>query len=485
MTCSTGIAADLEVEIATLSAESVSSNLICLQQFIERNYSGIVVEAFRQGISDSAGDLEIAAGDNLDSGILTVLDTHKAALGGVGVIIAAQLSRKIVVRIGKAVSKRVAGRLAGRLLGRAGAAIIPLAGWIVGGGLIVYDVLDSLDGALPQIQESLQSPEAKLLVRDEIVSTLEPELQRELPQIARDVANDLYTEWLDFKRQYRQVLALSEERPDFEALIVESGDLAKVAALLDVSLSVLGPDGVADAIDSGLFARLLALPEGAVDILHDTGSAETVLAWSELAGPALDQVATLELHKLGSPADLDAAMLDSLLAVGDPAMVAKLVQVQPASLASLFTLSSAGLNDLAVQMSPSELDALGQLLDGLEAVRRNQLVLALLNNPNAMDIIVREGAGRAILASRDLPAAIAFLDTPADAYSLVTDGLSVANGSVSLRLFGEKYGGMTTLLIMLVPLLLAAGIVYSMLSLMARPLVGIYNLLFGRRRPRN
>ncbi len=74
--------------------------------------------------------------------------------------------------------------------------------------MIVYDVLDSLDGALPQIQESLQSPDAKLLVRDEIVSSLEPELQRELPQIARDVANDLYAEWLDFKRQYRQVLAL-------------------------------------------------------------------------------------------------------------------------------------------------------------------------------------------------------------------------------------------------------------------------------------
>ena len=316
-------------------------------------------------------------------------------------------------------------------------------------------------------------------------AALEPELQRELPQIARDVANDLYAEWLDFKRQYRQVLALSEERPDFEALIAESGDLAKVAALLDVSLSVLGPDGVADAIDSGLFARLLALPEGAVDILRDTGSPETVLAWSELAGSALDQVAALDLHKLRSPDDLDAATLDSLLAVGDPAMVAKLVQVQPASLASLFTLSSAGLSDLAVQMSPSELDALGQLLDGLEPERRNQLVLALLNNPNAMDMIVREGAGRAILASRDLPAAIAFLDTPADGYSIVMDGISVANGSVSLRLFGQKYGGVTTLLIVLVPLLLAAGIVYSMLSLMARPLVGVYNLLFGRRRPRD
>ncbi len=54
-----------------------------------------------------------AAGDNLDSGILTVLDTHKTALGGVGVIIAAQLSRKIVARIGKGrlqAGRRPAGR---------------------------------------------------------------------------------------------------------------------------------------------------------------------------------------------------------------------------------------------------------------------------------------------------------------------------------------------------------------------------------------
>jgi hypothetical protein len=477
---SAGVAADLEIEIAALSAESVSSNLICLQQFIERNYSGIVVAAFRESVSAGAGDVEFAADDSLGDGILAVLDTHKAALGGVGVIIAAQLSRKLVARIGKAISKRVAGRLAGRLLGRVGASVIPLAGWIIGGGLIVYDVLDSLDGALPQIQKSLQSQDAKLLVRDEIVKTLEPELQRELPQIARDVANELYAEWLDFKRQYRQVLALSEERPEFEALIIESGDLAKAAALLDVSLSVLGSDGVDDAIDNGIFAQLLALPVGAVEILRDTGSVEDVLAWGMMAGASLDDVVALELHKLRSPGEMDTATLESLLSISDQAVVAKLAQVESSSLALLFTLSSAGLTDLAIQMTPSELDTVGQLLDGLDAERRNQLVLALLNNPDAMAVIVGAGAGRAVLASRDLPAAIAFLNTPADGYSIVTDGVSVANGSVSLRLFGAKYGGMTTLLIVLIPLLLVAGIVYSIVSLLVRPLLGIYNLLFRR-----
>ncbi len=479
---SAGIAADLEVEIAALSAESVSSNLICLQQFIERNYSTIVVDAFREGISDGAGAIELTASDTLDNGILTVLDAHKAALGGVGVIIAAQLSRKLVVRIGKAISKRVAGRLAGRLLGRAGATVIPLAGWIVGGGLIVYDVFDSLDGALPQIQQSLQSQEAKLLVQDEIVNALEPELQRELPQIARDVANELYAEWLDFKRQYRQLLAMSQEVPGFDAMVADSGDLAKAAALLDVSLSVLGSDGVDDAIESGLFERLLDMPVSAVDILRETGSVEAVLAWDALAGSSIDDVVALGLHRLRSPDELDKAMLESLLAVGDRSTVAKLAQVEPASLPPLFLLSSAGLTDLTILMTPSELSVLGRLLDGLEPERRNQLVLALLNNPDAMEAIVRRGAGSSVLASRDIPAAIAFLNSPADGYSIATDGLNVINGSVSLRLFGEKYGGMTTLLIFLLPLMLVLGIGYSLLSLMARPLVGIYNLFF--RRPR-
>jgi hypothetical protein len=473
---SAGIAVDLELEIAALSAESVSSNLVCLQQFIERNYSAIVVDAFRDGISEGTGDIELTAGDSLDNGILTVLDAHKAALGGVGVIIAAQLSRKLVVRIGKAISKRVAGRLAGRLLGRAGATVIPLAGWIVGGGLIVYDVFDSLDGALPQIQESLQSQEAKMLVREEIVNTLEPELARELPQIARDVANELYSEWLDFKRQYRQLLTLFQEHPQFEALVAENGDLAKAAALLDVSLTVLGPDGVQDAIDSGLFERLLDMPSAAVDILRDTGSVERVLVWEALAGSALNDVVALNLHKLRSPDEMDATILEALLAVGEPSLVAKLAQVEPSALPSLFLLSSAGLADLADRMTPSELGVLGQLLDGLDPERRNQLVLALLYNPDAMDTIVSQGAGSAVLASRDIPAAIAFLNSPADGYSIAVDGLSVVNGSVSLRLFGEKYGALITLLIVLLPLMLALGVGYSLLSLMAKPLVGLYSL---------
>ncbi|MEZ4608825.1 MAG: hypothetical protein R2838_00965 [Caldilineaceae bacterium] len=32
---------------------------------------------------------------------------------------------------------------------------------------------------------------------------VEPELRQELPQMARTLADDLYAEWLDFKRQYR------------------------------------------------------------------------------------------------------------------------------------------------------------------------------------------------------------------------------------------------------------------------------------------
>jgi hypothetical protein len=481
MNSSEGIASDLENEIGARSAESVTTNLVCLQQFIERNYSASVVDAFEQGIHDSAGDIDVSASDQLDDGIMAVLSTHKSALGGVGVIIAAQISRRLVQRIGKVIARRAAGRVAGRLLGRAGATVIPLAGWVIGGGLILYDVFDSLDGALPQIEESLKSDEAKFLIQEEIILSIEPELRREMPQIAREISNDLYSEWLDFRRQYRQMLAFADENAAFSELIAEHGNFAQSALLLDALLATLGADATGELIAGGQFADFLTMPESSVVLLQDIGSPEAVIAWYDLAGSDLDQVMALELHKLMMPQDLTRETLDRFLAIDDKGVVAKLAALDPAALDSLYQLSSATLNDLTVQLSASELESLGRMIDGLDLQRRNQFVSALQQNPNAMRTILEKNAGEAVLASRDLTAAIAFLGTPADGYSIVMDAMNVANGSVSLRLFGAKYGGWTTAMIIGIPLLLALAIVYSLVSLLARPFVGIYRLFVRKR----
>ena len=477
---SAAVALDLEAQLGTLSAESASLNLLCLQQFIARQYSSSVVTAFAENVRAGADDVAYTPGDEVDGGLAAVLQQHKPAIGGLGVIIAAQISRRLLVRMGRAISRRVAGRITGRLLGRVGTTVIPLAGWIIGGGLIVYDVIDSLDGALPQIETALQAPEVKLAIQEEIVRAVEPELRRELPQLARTLADDLYAEWLDFKRQYRQLLTLADADPAFAALLATTDDVSALAGLLDAAMTTLGADGVDAAVADGSFAQLAALPPGAAEILRNTGAVAPTLAWAEVAGSRLDAVVAAELYKVREPASLTPDMLDALLAMDDPVVAAKVGAVDDAALAGLLTVSSANLPRLAELLTTEQLAALGSLLAGLDTPRRQELVTAVLNNPAAADAL-DDNLRAVLLTSPDIPAALAFISTPADPASYAADLLSVGRGDVPLRLFAAKYGWPLAGATVGVPLLLLISLVYTLVSVMVRPFVGVARL-FGSRR---
>jgi hypothetical protein len=477
---SAAVALDLEAQLGALSAESASLNLLCLQQFIERQYSASVVTAFSESVRAGADDVTYTPGDEVDGGLAAVLQQHKPAIGGLGVIIAAQISRRMLVRMGRTISRRVAGRITGRLLGRVGATVIPLAGWIIGGGLIVYDVIDSLDGALPQIENALQAPEVKLAIQQEIVRSVEPELRRELPQMARSLADDLYAEWLDFKRQYRQLLTLAESSPDFAAIMGAVPDVGTLAALLDAAITTLGADGVDAAVADGTFAQLAALPPGAEHILRTTGAAASTLAWADLAGPRLDDVIATELYKVRAPDALTPAQLEALLRVQDSAIVAKLGAVDGPALDGLMTVSSTNLSRLSELLSSEQLTVMGSLLASLDTPRRQDLVTAVLDNPAAAGVL-DEDLLPMLLTASDLPAALAFVSTPADPAGYFGDLLNVGRGEVSARLFAAKYGWPVTGGTVVVPLLLVISLVYTVLSVMLRPFVGVARL-FGRRR---
>ena len=166
------------------------------------------------------------------------------------------------MRIGQRVSQRVTGRITARLLGRVGTELIPIVGWIIGTGLIVYDVVDSLDGALPQIEESLKEEEIKATIRAEIGATVAPELRQELPLLAREISNDLYTAWLDFRRKYRQVLTLADENPAFNEILAQSNDLANAAEWVDATLGAAGRSALDAAIADGSLAVVLGAAAG-------------------------------------------------------------------------------------------------------------------------------------------------------------------------------------------------------------------------------
>lgn len=468
-----GIGAELAATVAQLSAESATQATYCLQTFIGARYSEALVDTFTRQVQVETAALDLAAGQGTESGILTVMDRHRAALGGVGVIIATQVARRVVSRLGETLARRIAGRMVGRVVGRAGAAFIPAVGWIVGAGLIVYDLIESRDGALPQIQAGLQGAEVKAAIRAEITAVVADELRVEMPQLAREIANDLFASWQTFQRQYRQLLLLADGNPAFAALLTQVQDPARLAVLADAVLTGLGPEALQSGLADGTLARAYQLSEGSYAMLRGGAPLTELLAWVEVAGARLDEVVTREVYKHKSPADFTRDELTALLAVQDPTALATLLLLDKAVLARLLTLATAHVTDLARTLSPDQLAWLAGYIGLLDQSQTNQLIRRILADPGALTLLQDEGVQAQLAASNDVDATLRFLTAPVTLGGFAQDWLQVASGRVGFGLAATKYGWPVTGLMVGLPILVVAALAYSLLSWLLRPLVAV------------
>ena len=476
------VALSISEKIALLSAQSVSAAFFCLQTFINRNYSGALVRAFEEQVRLATEGVTF---DNeaLDTSLLSIIGQHSTALGGIGVIIVAQISRRLMVEIGETIAERIAGRIVGRILGRAGSTLIPIAGWIVGAGMIAYDLYSSRDGALPQIQETLKSEEVKSGIRNEIAASIEPELKRELPQIARDISNQLFNQWRDVKRNIRQVLELSSENANFNTLLngqKTPEELAKLVNLVGAAMPVLGHDGLLEAVDSGLFAQVFAQPEAAFQIVSNSGSLQDAIDWSNAAGNLLDQVVATEIYKHQPAGALDKTLLEKLLAVNDKAAIQKLALLKPEALQALLTVSTSNLATLATQVEAADLEAVAGFLPTLNQTQVNQLVARVISEPATVSHL-QDPALRDYLTSNnsDLDAALPFLLSPKEGTAPLLDAGQVLLGQASWRLFLFKYGLGQSMLVTVGAIILgliALRLVFGLIGWIFSPITR----LFGR-----
>ena len=477
---SAAVADELSHKIATMSAESVSAAFFCLQTFIQGNYAKVLVSAFEQEVQTATAKAQFAASGDVDSNILAIIGQHKTALGGLGVIVAAQVTRRIMVGIGETIADRVAGQIVTRVLGRIGTDVIPLVGWLIGAGLIVYDIYNSMDGALPQIQESLKSPDVKAGIRDEIVGSIKPELEHELPQIARNIANDLFSEWRNVKKNIRQVLDLATANPGFKTILDRmhnSDDLAKLVNLVGIALPVLGQDGLNTAIADGSLERLLAQPESSYKIIETTKSVQNALDWSTQAGTMLAKVVEFEIYKHKAPTDLDKSVLQQLLVLDNRAAIDKLTLLEPKAIEALLTVSTSNLNTLTNRLSTEELQTVAAILPLLSAEQRNQFVAHVINDPEIVTHLSSTAAQKQLAASTDIDATLSFLATPRDIGSIFNDVNNVLFSGVSWRLFAYKYGsGQTTItgVVLLVIALVLLRLIYALLAWFVSPLTGLF-----------
>ena len=480
---SAAVAGDLSQAVATLSAESATQATLCLQSYIGTRYSDALVGVFTRELQAETENLQVGEESTADVGIWSVIDRHKSALGGVGVIIATQIAKRIVVRLGEKIAERVAGRLVGRVLGKAGSTIIPVAGWVIGAGMIAYDLYEGREGALPQIQAGLQSAEVKSAIRTEITDAVATELRLETPQLARDIANDLYATWLDFQRKYTQVLTWAEDDPAFQALLAQTDDPAKLASLVDITLTALGTEGLQAALADGSMARALDLPESSYVILQPSASFATLFAWVEVAGGALDDVMTLEIYKHKGPTDLSRDNLLALVALGDPAAT-KLALLDAGTLQELLKLSRESLVDLTETLSVDDLAWLGGYLAALGQDQANQLVTLLLDDPTLMVQLKNETVQTQVASAQDVNGVLRFLAAPITLMGFGEDLLTLATGRVALGLFHAKYGLWVTILAVGLPLLMAAAVVQSLLRWLFAPILALLRALgWITRRP--
>lgn len=364
---STAIGADVAKQIEAQFAQAASVALLCLQAYVGQQYSDAFFSLFAKQVQQETQALEL---NPLATPSVSALTDHRLALAGVGTIVATQLIYRLSQKLGEKLAQRVAGRVVGRILGRAGSSFIPIAGWVVGIGMIVYDLWEGGQGALPQIQEGLQSEEVKLKIRQEIADAVRDDLPEQASLIALETAVSLTEQWQGFCGVYEYVCQVAEENTNFRRLLQEAtlDELESVAGLVSFYMRQLGRAELDRALADGSLSLLLTMPDAAFTILSETYSTAETLAWATLAGDDLGIVAEWGIHRRAEPDEFTAATFSALLALGaDGAQ--KLLALPVEKRQALLALPENTLTRLAAEQTVSDLDWLaGYLLPELQAI---------------------------------------------------------------------------------------------------------------------
>lgn len=397
---STAIANSLVLELEAAAAASASSALLCLQTYVGEQYSATLFSAFQESVSQEfANDLDLAQSGSIE---ISPLEMHTKGLTGVGVIVATQITRRIAQTLAQKITGRLAGKIAGRVLGRLGSSVIPYIGWAVGVGLLVWDLVEGSNGALPTIREALQAEEVKQEMRAEISAAVADSVAAEVETLAATMAATLVGQWQSFCANHGAVCELAAENGDFRHLLdnLAITDLARLVQLVNFfwttatpeSDLAAGKEATVAALNDGTLAALMAAPPIVDVILAQTNSVATTLAWVELAGTEIARVVELELYETIDPLQISPLSLATLLAIGDNAIIHKLRVLPIDQLRKLLALPTPELAQIAAVATPDELQWLAGYLAELSeketiavahALARGETTIALLQAPPA------------------------------------------------------------------------------------------------------
>ena len=354
-----------------MTVKSASATLLCVQEFVEASFSGTMSVELERGIRNELAVVKPGQGEGQED--VDVPGEHAAALAGLGTIIGTQIAHKLAQKI----AQGILGKVITRILGKAASSVIPIAGWIVGGVLIIYDLYQAWDGSLPKIQKDFKSEKVKETIREGIAKLLEEELRNSLPEISDSVTIDIFKKWKAFLQEFELVLRLAESNERFREIVdgVTVEQVNHLTELATVGHTALGKEWLIRTIESGEFERIFELPEHAIQILRDEADPRLVLAWADLAGEQIVDVVKLELYIHAEPTDfVDRESVAHVLALDDSAVIEKLMNLENIIRNTLLRLPTSQTKWVLKELEEKEQIWLSSYLEGLSSLSQKELM---------------------------------------------------------------------------------------------------------------
>jgi hypothetical protein len=352
---SAAVGVEVARQVETQFAQAASVALLCLREYVGEHYAETLFAAFEHSVQLEMQQLNLTTEGAPE---INALASHQLALAGVGTILVTQLVYRLTQRLSERIAQRVAGKIAGRILGRVGSSFIPVAGWIIGIGLIVYDLWEGGNGALPQIEEALTSPEVKAKIQEEIVTAIKDDLPDQAAWIALETSVSLVEEWQQFCSRYQDVCATAESNVDFGNLLelVTLDELDRLDALTTYLLNQAGRATLDIVTADGRLEQLLALPDATLRELMAWSTPAALLAWQGMVGAQLPLLVDYGVHRQSTPEEFTPATLTALLALPGSAEAEKVLALAAEKRRVLLALPQDVLDQLAAVQTTADLD---------------------------------------------------------------------------------------------------------------------------------
>ena len=431
----TNVAKDAGARIEKVTQRISNPVIACVQTALQSRYGGAIAAVFAQ---ESQRDLD-AKGEQPAVKIETsdLVANNAASISGMILIV----TRRVIGKVVQSVGTRIAGVVASRI-------VSSVAG-IVGLALIAKDIYDAGDGVFPIIAERMKSDETKDVIRQEIGRSIQADIGQQVESIAQETSERIYSAWLDFKQKYNRLLALSEKQPAFAEFLKDRrlDQLGKLAQIVDILYGTEGEEKLLDRVKNGsLNKALLDLTDAGLVIAEEQKSIDKALRWTQIAGRDLPRVVDLGIYRWLPVENLTSENLQKVLSINDKLALGRIANLTPEGRDFILSLPGDQLREFARRLNDRQLAAFADYERNLDPQAARRLLRAVADDPSIMTDLTREGLRDAIFKSRDQVAALnmiihddASLLSLFDYGRMLKDADLVKNGTVSFRVFWERY----------------------------------------------